>query len=56
MLADVLDSYISPCLHVTFLKKGPLLFSIVSMNNGQNGFIIQSVHYSARHHWHNAKQ
>ena len=28
-------SYFRPCLHVTFfLKKGPLLFSIVSMNKG----------------------
>ena len=50
LLADILDNYIRPCLHVTFLKNGRLLFSIVSMNNGQNGLITQAVHYSARHH------
>ena len=44
------------CLHVTFKKNGLLLFSIVSMNNGQKGSVTHPVYYSARHHWHNVKQ
>ena len=45
--------------HVTKFSPSPifslLLFSIVSINNEQNGWQTHSAHYSARHHWHNAK-
>ena len=36
-------------------KDGPFLFRIVPMNNEQNGSVTHFAHYSARHHWHNAK-
>ena len=49
------SEWVKICLHVIFLPR--VRYSIYGyQNNGQNRSITHSVHYSHRHHWHNAKQ
>ena len=50
---------VKPCLHVTFFKKWPVLFSIVFMKNDPfftEWVTTHSLRFLARHHWHNATE